>query len=139
MTATASRRELLSVAAGLAATTAVGSQVSAQESRKAFTPAPIPDLAPQWKKLNLAEILKRPAAFLLDQSEQFPLPSMGYPGIRAPVGAGNPSGDDKGLPRPPVATATSSSFSWIGYSVFRENYRQSDLRTGESENMDRGS
>src|SRR5215213_10690381 len=63
MTATASRRELLTVAAGLAATTAVGSQVSAQESPKAFTPAPIPELAPQCKKLNLAEILKRPAAF----------------------------------------------------------------------------
>src|SRR3954467_3555853 len=63
MTTTTSRRELLTVAAGLAATTAVGSQVFAQEGQRAFVPAPIPELAPQWKKLNLAEILKRPAAF----------------------------------------------------------------------------
>ena len=102
MTATASRRELLTVAAGLAATTAVGSQASAQDSQKAFTPAPIPELAPQWKKLNLAEILKASGRVRLGQSEQFPLPSMGRPGIRAAVGTGHPRGNGKGRRgRPP--------------------------------------
>ena len=90
MTATASRRELLAVAAGLAATTAVGSQASAQEGQKAFTPTPIPELAPQWKKLNLAEILKAPGRVRLDQPEQFALSPVGRPGSRAAVGTGHP-------------------------------------------------
>ena len=60
------RRFLRTTAAGLAAASAVGLGVStgnATEKASAGSKA-IPELAPQWKKLDLAEILSRPAAFV---------------------------------------------------------------------------
>src|SRR5271165_2174908 len=60
------RRFLKTTAAGLAAASAVGLGVStgnATEKASAGSKV-IPELAPQWKKLDLAEILSRPAAFV---------------------------------------------------------------------------
>jgi hypothetical protein len=62
-----SRRHFLkSTAAGLAAASAVGFGVSrGNATEKSSTGSKvIPELAPQWKKLDLAEILSRPAAFV---------------------------------------------------------------------------
>jgi hypothetical protein len=57
-----SRRQLLSgAAAGLAAAAAA---VSVPTAGYSATVDDIPELAPQWKKLNLAEILKLPAAYV---------------------------------------------------------------------------
>ena len=124
MTATASRRELLTVAAGLAATTAVGSQASAQDGQKAFTPTPIPELAPQWKKLNLAEILKRPAAFAsISQNNSLYRP-WGAQAAERQWERGTLEATVK-VAEAARRAANFKSFSWIGYSVFRENYPQS--------------
>ena len=60
------RRFLKNTAAGVAAASAVGFggvKAFATESSPGSTRA-IPELAPQWKKLDLAEILARPAAFV---------------------------------------------------------------------------
>jgi hypothetical protein len=124
MTATASRRELLTVAAGLAATTAVGSQVFAQEGQRAFVPAPIPELAPQWKKLNLAEILKRPAAFAsISQNNSLYRP-WGAQAAERQWERGTLEATVK-VAEAALRAANFKSFSWIGYSVFRESYPQS--------------
>src|SRR5262249_6735014 len=58
----ASRRQLLAggVVAGLAAAGAASVPTAAYSA----TIDDIPELAPQWKKLNLAEILKLPAAYI---------------------------------------------------------------------------
>ena len=51
---------------GLAAASAVGFGVSRGNATEKSSTASkvIPELAPQWKKLDLAEILSRPAAFV---------------------------------------------------------------------------
>ena len=57
----ASRRDIIAGAAGIAAASALGAsaaQAAAGDELKA-----IPELAPHWKKLDLAAILRKPAAF----------------------------------------------------------------------------
>jgi nicotinamidase-related amidase len=124
MTTETSRRQLLASAAGLAGAAAIGTHAQAQEGHKSATAAPIPDLAPQWKKLNLAEILKRPAAFLsISQNNS----------LYKPWGAQASERQwERGSLPATVKVAEAArkapnfkSFSWIGYSVFRENYPQS--------------
>jgi hypothetical protein len=60
------RRFLTQTVAGLAAASAVGFGVEAGQATETAANAvgAIPELAPQWKKLDLSEILSRPAAFV---------------------------------------------------------------------------
>jgi hypothetical protein len=60
------RRFLKNTTAGIAAASAVGFGVGKSETTEVSSGSAsrIPELAPQWKKLDLAEILSRPAAFL---------------------------------------------------------------------------
>jgi hypothetical protein len=60
------RRFLKRTAAGLAAASTLGLGVSTGKANEnsAGGSSTIPDLAPQWKKLDLVEILSRPAAFV---------------------------------------------------------------------------
>lgn len=83
----------------------------------------IPELAPQWKKLNLAEILKRRAAFVsISQNKS----------VYEPWGAqGHENHRERGSLPATIKVVEAArkasnfvSFSWIGYSVFRENYPQ---------------
>jgi nicotinamidase-related amidase len=120
------RRFLTTAAAGLAAASAVGLDVStgnATEKASAGSKA-IPELAPQWKKLDLAEILSRPAAFVSISQNKSLYESWGA------------QGSEKHRERPSLpatikvvnaarAAKNFRSFSWIGYEVFRENYPQS--------------
>src|ERR1700733_7166955 len=61
------RRFLRSTAVGLAAasTLGLGANTGKANESSAAGSSTIPELAPQWKKLDLAEILSRPAAFVL--------------------------------------------------------------------------
>src|SRR5690606_40874870 len=84
----------------------------------------IPELADHWKKLDLAAILKRPAAFLsVSQSNSLYKPG----GVQ--FGEGH---DLRGSLEATVrsveaarARANFVSFNWIGYSVFRQDYPKS--------------
>ncbi len=86
----------------------------------------IPELAPQWKDLDLAEILTRPAAYMSVSQNK----SLYDPGG---VQAGEKHRERGSLPATvKVVTAARKapnfkSFNWIGYEVFRENYPQSDF------------
>jgi len=124
MTKDTSRRQLLAAAAGVAGAAAFGSSAQAQGGQKPAISAPIPELAPQWKKLNLAEILKRPAAFVsISQNNS----------LYRPWGAQAAERQwERGTLPATIKVAEAArkapnfkSFSWIGYSVFRENYPQS--------------
>ncbi len=81
----------------------------------------IPPLAPQWQRLDLAEILRRPAAFLsVSQSNSLYRPG----GVQYAEGHAH-----RGSLPATVKVATAArrrpnfvSFNWIGYTVFRDDY-----------------
>ena len=84
----------------------------------------IPELADHWKQLDLAAILKRPAAFLsVSQSNSL------YKAGGVQFGERH---DLRGSLEATVRSVESArarpnfvSFNWIGYSVFRQDYPQS--------------
>lgn len=83
----------------------------------------IPDLAPQWKKLNLAEICKRPAAFVsISQNKCL---------YEADGGLGHENHRQRGsLPATIEVVKAArkannfSLFCWVGYNIYRHNYPQ---------------
>ena len=123
MTPGASRRQLLTggVAAGLAA---AGAAVSVPTAAYSATVDDIPELAPQWKKLDLAEILKLPAAYVsISQSKSL------YDAGGAQSGEKHRERGSLEATIKVVDAARKAknfiSFNWIGYSIFRQHYPQS--------------
>jgi nicotinamidase-related amidase len=120
------RRFLKSTAASLAAVSTIGLGASAGRAaeKTASAATAIPELAPQWKKLDLAEILSRPAAFVSISQNKSLYESWGAQGAEK-------HRERTSLPatiKVVNAARTANnfrSFSWIGYEVFRENYPQS--------------
>ena len=117
------RRSVLAGGATLAAASTVGqSGFAAPESAGGVNA--IPELAPQWKKLDLAEILSRPAAFMSVSQNKSLYESWGAQASEKHRERGSLPATVK------VAQAARNaknfvSFNWIGYEVFRENYPQS--------------
>lgn len=117
------RRSVLAGGATLAAASTVGqSGLAAPESAGGVNA--IPELAPQWKKLDLAEILSRPAAFMSVSQNKSLYESWGAQASEKHRERGSLPATVK------VAQAARNaknfiSFNWIGYEVFRENYPQS--------------
>jgi len=120
-----SRRDVVAGAAGLAAAAALSSGATLAASTGDELKA-IPELASQWKKLDLAKILQKSAAFVsVSQNNS----------LYQPWGAqaGEKHWERGSLPAT-VKAATAArkaanfkSFSWIGYEVFREKYPQSEF------------
>src|ERR1700751_5538897 len=118
-----SRRQLLTggIVAGLAA---AGAAVSVPTVAYSAAVDDIPELAPQWKKLNLAEILKLPAAYVsISQSKSL-------------YDAGGAQSAEKHRERGSLEATIKVidaarkaknfiSFNWVGYSIFRQQYPQS--------------
>jgi nicotinamidase-related amidase len=122
----ASRREALAGAVSIAATSIIIANKSASAASGVGGINAIPELAPQWKDLDLAEILSRPAAYM-SVSQNKSLYDLGG------VQAGEKHRERGSLPATvKVVTAARKapnfkSFNWIGYEVFRESYPQSDF------------
>jgi nicotinamidase-related amidase len=120
------RRFLKRTAVGLAAasTLGLGANTGHANESSASGSSTIPDLAPQWKKLDLAEILSRPAAFVSISQNKSLYETWGAQGAEK-------HRERTSLPatiKVVNAARTANnfrSFSWIGYEVFRENYPQS--------------
>lgn len=80
----------------------------------------IPELAPQWKKLNLAEILKRRAAFVsISQNKGL---------YEVDGGLGHENHRERGSLPATIKTLKAAreasnfvSFNWIGYNIYRQN------------------
>jgi nicotinamidase-related amidase len=88
--------------------------------------ASIPELADHWKKLDLREILSRPAAFLsISQSNSLYKPGGVQYGERHDLRGSLPATVKS------VQAAREAenfvSFNWIGYTVFRQDYPQTDF------------
>jgi nicotinamidase-related amidase len=121
-----SRREALIGAAAVATASAWLADGTANAASAIGGINAIPELAPHWKELNLAEILSRPAAFMSVSQNK----SLYDPGG---VQAGEKHRERGSLPATvKVVTAARKapnfkSFNWIGYEVFREDYPQSDF------------
>jgi nicotinamidase-related amidase len=86
----------------------------------------IPELAPHWRDLNLREILSRPAAFVsISQSNS----------LYKPGGVQYAERHDARGSLPATIKVVEAarrapnfvSFNWVGYSVFRDSYPQSDF------------
>lgn len=81
----------------------------------------IPELAPQWKKLNLAEILKRNAAFVSISQNKCLYESDGGLGHENHRQRGSLPATIKSLKAARKAN-NFVSFSWIGYNIYRDDY-----------------
>src|ERR1700730_14992799 len=122
----ASRREALAGAVSLAATSLIIANKSASAASGVGGINAIPELAPEWKDIDLAAILIWPHAYMSVSQNK----SLYDPGG---VQAGEKHRERGSLPATvKVVTAARKapnfkSFNWIGYEVFRENYPQSDF------------
>jgi nicotinamidase-related amidase len=120
------RRFLRSTAAGLAAASTIGFGVSKVNAAEGWSGAAkaIPELAPQWKKLDLVEILSRPAAFVSISQNKSLYETWGAQGSERHRERTSLPATIK-VVNAARAAKNFRSFSWIGYEVFRENYPQS--------------
>ena len=120
------RRFLKSTAVGLAAasTLGLGANTSKANESSAGGSSTIPELAPQWKKLDLAEILSRPAAFVSISQNKSLYESWGAQGAEKHRERTSLPATIK-VVNAARAANNFRSFSWIGYEVFRQNYPQS--------------
>jgi nicotinamidase-related amidase len=84
----------------------------------------IPELAPQWKKLNLAEILKKNAAFVSISQNNCLYESTGGLGHEDHRSRGSLPATIKVVE---AARKVSNfvSFNWVGYNIYREDYPKS--------------
>jgi nicotinamidase-related amidase len=119
----ASRRQLLAGGAALGIA-AVAGAASFPTAAYSATVDDIPELAPQWKKLDLAEILRLPAAYV-SVSQSKSLYDVG--GAQAAENH-RARGSLEATIRVVDAARKAknfTSFNWVGYSVFRQDYPQS--------------
>ena len=124
---TASRRQVIAGTAGLAAATLVATSSPARADTAAAAQGgihAIPELAPQWQKLDLAEILSRPAAFVSISQVKSLYEPWGAQGAENHRQRGSLEATVKSVQAARQA-ANFKAFHWIGYEVFRENYPQS--------------
>lgn len=131
ITATTRREFVGSVAgtvAAVAATAAtVGSAAHASDDKtKLGGIHAIPELAPQWQTLDLAKIVKYPAAFLsVSQNNSLYRPD-GAQAAEKQWERGSLAATVKAA-KAARAAGNFKTFAWIGYEVFRENYPQSEF------------
>ncbi len=117
---------IIASAGATAAALSPGSAGAAQDKRSLGGVHAVPELAPQWKSLDFAEILKRPAAFLSVSAVKSLYEPWGAQASEKHWERGSLEAAVK------VATAARSkpnfkTFAWIGYEVFRQDYPQSDF------------
>lgn len=118
------RRDIVAGAVGVAATSALdasAAQAAADDELKA-----IPELAPHWKKLDLAAILRKPAAFASVSQNNSLYQPWGAQAAEKQWERGNLAATVKVVNAARKAS-NFKSFNWIGYEVFRENYPQSEF------------
>ncbi|MFT4102710.1 MAG: cysteine hydrolase [Burkholderiaceae bacterium] len=125
---TMSRRGALLGSVGVAAATILASNAA----RAAMSDAgvggihAIPEMAPQWKELDLAEILSRPAAYCsVSQNKSCYDPG----GVQASEGHRERGSLEATVKVVKAARNAKNfvSFNWIGYEVFRQDYPQNDF------------
>lgn len=131
-----SRRDIFAGAAGLAMASALGGTTPAAASTGDELKA-IPELAPQWKKLDLAKVLQKPAAFASVSQNNSLYQPWGAQAVEKHWERGSLAATVKAAKAARKAS-NFKSFSWIGYAVFRENYPQSEFDKVQYESWTQG-
>ncbi|SFU23190.1 cysteine hydrolase [Mesorhizobium sp. YR577] len=119
------RAALLGTMGAAAAATMFGAKTAHAASNVGGIHA-IPELAPQWKKLDLAEILSRPAAYCsVSQNKSCYDPG----GVQAAEGHRQRGSLPATIKVVEAARKAKNfrSFNWIGYEVFRQDYPMNDF------------
>jgi nicotinamidase-related amidase len=119
----ASRRQLLAGGAALGIA-AVAGAASFPTAAYSATVDDIPELAPQWKKLDLAEILRLPAAYVSVSQSKSLYDAGGAQAAENHRARGSLEATIKVVDAARKAK-NFTSFNWVGYSVFRQDYPQS--------------
>lgn len=123
----ATRRAAMLGSLGLAA--AVVGTSSAKASQTAANVGgihAIPELAPQWKELDLAEILSRPAAYCSVSQNKSCYDAGGVQAAEGHRERGSLPATVKVVEAARKAK-NFVSFNWIGYEVFRQDYPMNDF------------
>jgi hypothetical protein len=114
------------VAAAVAGLGAAATADAAEDKTRLGGVHAIPELAPQWKEIDLAKVLKYPAAFLSISQNNSLYKPWGAQASERHWGRGS-------LPATVKAAVAArkadnfKTFAWIGYEVFREQYPQSEF------------
>jgi len=120
-----SRRSLLTgAAAGLAV--AASSKLPTAHAATVGGASAIPELAPQWKKLDLAKILALPAAYASVSQSKSLYDEGGAQSAEKHRERGSLPATIKVVQAARKAK-NFVSFNWIGYTIFREGYPQSEF------------
>jgi nicotinamidase-related amidase len=124
------RRQLLTGIAGAVATASLAgaSKVEAGNTDAAARGGihAIPELAPQWKQLDLRKILSYPAAFLSVSQNKSLYDSWGAQAAENHRQRGSLPATVK-VAQAARKAKNFKTFAWIGYEVFREKYPQSEF------------
>jgi nicotinamidase-related amidase len=124
-----SRRHFVASVAGAVAAGAVagaaGSANAAEDKTRLGGVYAIPELAPQWQQLDLAKILKYPAAFLSISQNNSLYKPWGAQAAERHWERGSLPATVKAAEAARKA-GNFKTFAWIGYEVFREQYPQSE-------------
>lgn len=120
------RREALVGAAGVAAVAFGPASAKAATSKNVGGVQAIPELASQWKDLDLAEILSRPAAYC-SVSQNRSCYDKG--GVQSAEGHRERGSLEATIKVVQAARKAKNfvSFNWIGYEVFRDTYPKNDF------------
>ena len=131
-----SRRTLLAgAAAGLAV--ASSAALSGAKAATAGGVKAIPELAPQWKKVDLAKILQLPAAYASVSQSKSLYDEGGAQSAEKHRERGSLPATIKVVQAARKAK-NFVSFNWIGYTIFRENYPQSAFDKAQYETWTNG-
>jgi hypothetical protein len=110
----------LAGAVGIIATSALGGTANANTGDDELKA--IPELAPQWKKLDLAKILQKPAAFASVSHNNSLYEPWGAQAAEKHWERGSLAATIK-VVNAARKSPNFKSFSWIGYEVFRETWK----------------
>ena len=119
-----SRREALAGAVGMAAASVLVADKTASAASAVGGVNAIPELAPQWKKLDLAKILALPAAYMSVSQSKSLYDEGGAQSAEKHRERGSLPATIKVVEAARKAK-NFVSFNWIGYTIFRESYPQS--------------
>jgi nicotinamidase-related amidase len=123
---TSTRRNVLAGAAIGAAAVAMSARSGPASAAAIGGVNAIPELAPQWKKLNLAKVLALPAAYMSVSQSKSLYDEGGAQSAEKHRERGSLPATIKVVQQARKAK-NFISFNWIGYTIFRENYPQSEF------------
>lgn len=126
------RRQFVSGVAGAVAASAIGAAATAsaesntEDKSKLGGVHAIPELAPQWQNIDLAKVLKYPAAFLSISQNNSLYKPWGAQASERQWERGSLEATVK-VAQAARKASNFKTFAWIGYEVFREQYPQSEF------------